>query len=501
MNRTTQGRRASARRGGIRAVPACGVVLATALVGGLATSAGPAHAFAPDGHWNAVEDALRPHIQPRTLKMLFHADDVSDHPPYWSDGQAHCDDFDHFTYRHEFRVRDFELKEGEERPDTKVELRASRGYYYDFQTARSPRRAADLQLLGCVQYAFDRVNLAVHLARGLLDTSGKQNPATLRDVRCREVPGRRYGGTDEEGRYWVPSWNKEYKMRPYSNTTEPFFTDELKPNPKCNVIEQLGRGLHAVQDFYAHSNWADSEITTDTPDFAYSKKIGTWANPKGLKHTTPFPLFDFARLGVKPVDHSQIRPASLAGTGWRQFPPRLEAKKKVGLRNSQDGRLFYLSRFDDFRRQYLKAHRNRYPLSETAYSGLQSGCYTEQTILGNRICWEERQLGHYGFDNPEREKAPWALSYQVAGLAKDTLTGTTDRAAADLKTGVLPRNVKDAENKQARSNYANAVAVATADTARQWKYFQERLAVTYGKTRATKMIDILTHDQTAPDHA
>ncbi|MFC8708800.1 hypothetical protein ACFUCQ_02500 [Streptomyces sp. NPDC057197] len=463
--------------------------------GVLAASAGPAQAFTPDAHDDAVDGALKGQIGKQTLALLRYADIVSDEHPYWSDGQAHCDDFDHFSYRHGFRVRDFEEKKRNVRPDTPAELRASKGYYYDFQTSRAARHASDLQLLGCVRYAFDRINLAVHLAGDLLDTSGRQNRATRRDVRCREVPGHRET-KDAKGRLWLPSWNDEYEMRPDdTEDRHAFFTDEVKPNPKCNVIEQFGRGLHAVQDFYAHSNWADSEITTNARDFAYKEKIGTWANPKGLKHTTPFPLFDFARLGVRPVDYNTVRPAALAGTGWRQFPPRLEAKKKTGLR-TPDGRLFYLARFDQFRRQYLAAHHNRYPLDEALYRELQSGCHTEQTVLGNRICWNNRQLGHYGFPSPARANNPdWALSKEVAGLAKDSLLETTDRAAADLKTGKLPASKADAKQKAARSSFTNAVKVATADTVRQWKYFQNRLVATYGPSRAALMLHILTQDQ------
>ncbi|MFD7665632.1 hypothetical protein [Streptomyces sp. NPDC059788] len=470
-----------------------------------ATFAGPAgaaHAFTPGPHWNAVDDALKSHIAPKTLEMLWHADDASDKRPYWSDGQTHCDDFDHFAYQHEYRVRDFEDKQGNDRPDTSEELRASKDHYHAFQATRSARQASDLQLLGCLQYAFDRINLAVHLSKDLLDASGKQDPATRRDVRCREVPGQRYGGRHEKwGRYWLPSWHSEHQLWRDYYKTEPFFTDELKPNPKCNVIEQFGRGLHGIQDFYAHSNWADSEIRSDTPDLAYSKKIGTWANPKGLKHKTPFPLFDFARLGVRPVDYHAVQNAARRAQGagvapWRYLPPRLAYKKATGLPGASAGQPFYLTRFEQFRRQYLAAHHNRYPLSEAPYKDLQSGCYTEQTIIGNRICRETRQLGHYGYPSAARKNAKWALSSMAAGLAKDSLTGTTDRAAADLSTGKLPSSKADAEKKAANSSFTNAVAVATADTARQWTYFKARLAATYGTDRAQQMLRILTQDQT-----
>lgn len=49
--------------------------------------------------------------------------------------------------------------------------------------------------------------------------------------------------------------------------------------PKCSAIEGLGRALHGVQDFYAHSNWADDALPPFTPE-----------NPPGLKRAD-YPIF------------------------------------------------------------------------------------------------------------------------------------------------------------------------------------------------------------------
>lgn len=65
---------------------------------------------------------------------------------------------------------------------------------------------------------------------------------------------------------------------------------------KCNVIEGLGRALHGVQDFYAHSNWVDREDS--------SQPI-SHVNPPGLARTDRAPfLTDLAATG--PIDPAQI---------------------------------------------------------------------------------------------------------------------------------------------------------------------------------------------------
>lgn len=137
----------------------------------------------------------------------------------------------------------------------------------------------------------------------------------------------------------------------------------------------------------------------------------------------------FARLGVRPVRYG----AEVESVDpWRYFPPKLYAKQASRLNP------YHVARFDQFRTQYLRAHGNTYPLSEPRYRDLQTGCYTEQSIIGNRICREESQIG---------------------------------------------------------SNFFNSLKVATVDTARQWDYFTERLTETYGSTRAGRMIRILVADQ------
>ncbi|MCS0635555.1 hypothetical protein NX801_07755 [Streptomyces sp. LP05-1] len=499
MGRESNPRRARTRRRW--AALGGGASLSLLMICGTGTfSAGPAVAFQPAAHDDAVTGALGDRFGRTTLSLLQRAVMSSDSKPYWSDGNAHCDDIDNLGYAHDYRVRDFEYATPENtRPDRPEEIKEFARYYFDFRTGRrAARGAADLQLLGCLQYGFDRVNLAVHLAGDLLDARGNPRPSVRRDVWCQEV--RPVGSGAPAPRGATGAAPSAAGSAPAAASPEPRFTDQLKANPKCNVIEQFGRGLHAVQDFYAHSNWADSEITTDARDFPYRKRIGTPANPRGLKNTSVFPLFDYARLGVRPVDYAKVEREARPLPGeagrrvdpWRYFPPRLTQKVRSGLTLPGDGRPYQVARFDQFRDQYLVAHGGRPPLGEPALRGLQSGCYTEQTIIGNRICDEERQIGHYGFG--DREDTDWALSDRIGGLAKDSLLDTTDRAAANLRTGELPADREQAERAAANSNFANALKVATKDTARQWGYFTQRLRATYGATRAAAMIRVLTTD-------
>ncbi|MEV0901838.1 CinY protein [Actinoplanes sp. NPDC049802] len=66
---------------------------------------------------------------------------------------------------------------------------------------------------------------------------------------------------------------------------------------KCTVLEEFGRALHGVQDFYAHSSWADEADP--------ARPIGP-ANPPGLNLPAPSPVLDLRGSGAPSV------PADLA---------------------------------------------------------------------------------------------------------------------------------------------------------------------------------------------
>ncbi|MFC4909321.1 hypothetical protein [Actinomadura gamaensis] len=106
------------------------------------------------------------------------------------------------------------------------------------------RAEASRNLLGCVDHAAQRMNNAVKEAGRLL-SNGK-----------------------------IVGWHVSLLVRCGNN--------QVGGRAKCGVIEQFGRGLHAVQDFYSHSNWADDP------------KPGPFGvtNPPGLGHVELFPLFE-----------------------------------------------------------------------------------------------------------------------------------------------------------------------------------------------------------------
>ncbi|KAK4233631.1 Opticin [Achaetomium macrosporum] len=62
---------------------------------------------------------------------------------------------------------------------------------------------------------------------------------------------------------------------------------------KCSVIEGFGRALHGIQDFYAHSNWADSADPTRAINVS---------NPPGLGFNGTAPFLDMRASGTIPPD-------------------------------------------------------------------------------------------------------------------------------------------------------------------------------------------------------
>ncbi len=75
-----------------------------------------------------------------------------------------------------------------------------------------------------------------------------------------------------------------------------FFGAARQP-AKCETIEGLGRALHGVQDFHAHSNWADEADP--------SRPIGP-DNPPGLNLPGPSPILDLRGDGSMSVPRDLI---------------------------------------------------------------------------------------------------------------------------------------------------------------------------------------------------
>ncbi|THA54194.1 hypothetical protein [Streptomyces sp. A1136] len=113
------------------------------------------------------------------------------------------------------------------------------------------RDEATTELLACVRTSVARFRNAVRAAEGLVGADG-----TVR--------------ADQ------------------SDLGSPCTWDEKPGRAKCVVLEQLGRGWHPIEDFYAHSNWTDRSAPGP---------IGL-DNPPGLRRTGPAPFLDIRRYSA-----------------------------------------------------------------------------------------------------------------------------------------------------------------------------------------------------------
>jgi hypothetical protein len=129
----------------------------------------------------------------------------------------------------------------------------------DFLVNGYPRTRAEAtaSLLDCVGHLRRRFREATDEARGLLDDKGHVVTAEVSlDIDC--------------------------------ELTE----HEHEQRAKCRSLEGFGRALHGVQDFYAHSNWAD-EADPARPISA--------DNPPGLNLPAPSPVLDLRGSSVPTV--------------------------------------------------------------------------------------------------------------------------------------------------------------------------------------------------------
>ncbi|MFB7589961.1 hypothetical protein [Streptomyces sp. NPDC056169] len=113
------------------------------------------------------------------------------------------------------------------------------------------RDEATTELLACVRTSVVRFRNAVRAADGLVDARGA--------VRAEQ-----------------------------SDLSSACVWDETPDRAKCDVLEQLGRGWHQLQDFYAHSNWSDRAAPGPVgPD-----------NPPGLARDGVAPFLDIRRYST-----------------------------------------------------------------------------------------------------------------------------------------------------------------------------------------------------------
>jgi hypothetical protein len=89
-----------------------------------------------------------------------------------------------------------------------------------------------------------------------------------------------------------------------------------KGRAKCNVLEDFGLTLHASEDFYAHTNWAD------LPDPTRPVSV---QNPPGLGNVAPAPWLNL-RVGAPPF------PAGLMSGCFDSIPERFYCNEGPGGR-------------------------------------------------------------------------------------------------------------------------------------------------------------------------
>ncbi|MET9610718.1 hypothetical protein ABZZ17_37500 [Streptomyces sp. NPDC006512] len=113
------------------------------------------------------------------------------------------------------------------------------------------RDEATTELLACIRSSVARFRNAIRAADGLVDAHGK--------VRADQ-----------------------------SDLSSPCIWEKASGRAKCDVLEQLGRGWHSVQDFYSHSNWSDR---------AAPGAVGL-SNPPGLARADVAPFLDIRRYST-----------------------------------------------------------------------------------------------------------------------------------------------------------------------------------------------------------
>ncbi|WP_405942478.1 CinY protein [Streptomyces sp. NBC_00207] len=113
------------------------------------------------------------------------------------------------------------------------------------------RDEATTELLACIRTSVARFRNAVRAADGLVDADGR--------VRADQ-----------------------------SDLSSPCTWKETSDRAKCDVLEQLGRGWHQLEDFYSHSNWSDQAAPGPV----------SLADPPGLARTDVAPFLDIRRYSA-----------------------------------------------------------------------------------------------------------------------------------------------------------------------------------------------------------
>lgn len=156
---------------------------------------------------------------------------------------------------------------------------------------------ANAHIQRCAFAAFARLNAAVEAAGQIVDSSGRLRISETDIDSCR-----------------------------FPSQTTASAADAK--TAKCQVLNQFGRALHAIEDFWSHSNWADAAGP------------GTTAidNPPGLLRSAIPEFFRYGTNGgVTSASQLQI-PAGLI-TGCDDSSPTEIVAHKCGKRGSRDDRV------------------------------------------------------------------------------------------------------------------------------------------------------------------
>ena len=154
---------------------------------------------------------------------------------------------------------------------------------YNIVGARSYRQsmaAARANLLLCVRGVTSRMATAVQLAANLLPITSKRSAIPSTGCTFFKGEGSRFAILDG-----IP------------------VTPSQAGGPKCAVINELGRGMHTAQDFYAHSNWTDAKLPGQN----------SVANPPGLGRTDVPDFLRFTCSGGGTVSCSPLTETFPAG--------------------------------------------------------------------------------------------------------------------------------------------------------------------------------------------
>ncbi|WP_131736213.1 hypothetical protein [Actinomadura roseirufa] len=122
-------------------------------------------------------------------------------------------------------------------------LHCDNGDYLHAKDYPKTREQATTEIIACIRGSIARFRNAVAFADDLVDAQGKVNPEEV-------------------------------------SLTSPCLWNDQRGRAKCEVLEQLGRGWHPIEDFYSHSNWTDQQVTEPSI-----------TNPPGLARTVPAPFF------------------------------------------------------------------------------------------------------------------------------------------------------------------------------------------------------------------